>query len=71
MKFKDPNDPLSLEAMIDRNGLPAVIDMLATICGEKAEHLAATWQDASTAKVWDRDATLLRKLAVKVEDGAA
>ena len=43
-----------LEAMIDKHGLQAVVAEIATICGEKAVHIAENWQDPCTAKVWDK-----------------
>ena len=57
----------TLEALIDAYGLPAVLDALGTVCAAKAEHIAVNWQDATLAKTWERDATLLHKLAETVE----
>jgi hypothetical protein len=57
----------TIEAFIDRHGLPAVLDMIAAICGDKAEHVAVNWQDSVTAKTWARDATLIAKMAESVE----
>lgn len=43
----------TLEAMIDRTSLTAVLEGLFDVCGDKAEHIRANWQDEQTAKVWD------------------
>lgn len=48
-----------LEGMVDQYGLANVLRMLGQIAGEKAEHIATNWQDASLAKKWDRAARLL------------
>jgi len=42
----------TLEALIDRHGLAIVLDTIAGICDDKAEHIRHTWQDANTARPW-------------------
>lgn len=44
----------TLEAMIDSVGLSTVLEMLETICIEKAEHLRSNWQDEHSAKQWQK-----------------
>jgi len=61
----DVNLEMDLEAMVDRNGLPHVLDALATICFEKAEHLRSNWQDESAAKEWERFGKAVDKAADK------
>lgn len=56
-----------LELILDRHGLANVLRMLAEIAGQKAEHIATNWQDASTAKRWDKAGSLLDLAAVKVD----
>lgn len=58
-----PNLEMDLEAMIDRNGLTHVVNTLAVICMEKAEHLRHNWQDLTSAKAWDADGRTLDKAA--------
>jgi RES domain-containing protein len=41
-----------IEALIDCCGLSSVLMALSEICGEKAEHIAHNWQDATLAKHW-------------------
>lgn len=55
-----------LERIVDLAGLKNVLAMLSTICGEKAEHVAVNWQDASAAKVWDRHARAIDSAIVKM-----
>lgn len=51
-----------LETLIDRFTLPAVVDCLGDICQQKAEHLAANWQDQEAAANWQRNAGRFRRL---------
>ena len=62
----DRNRPVRLEAMVDRDGLDGVLDALAGICGEKAEHLRTNWQDKGAARTWDRWGARIAKLAARV-----
>lgn len=55
-----------LEAMIDRDGLEAVIDRLAGICREKEEHVLSNWQDNRLARQWTKRAVLLDKAVDQV-----
>jgi hypothetical protein len=55
-----------LEGAIDKVGLSKVLFMLAEICGEKAEHLRANWQDNNAAKEWIADAKAIERIAAKV-----
>jgi hypothetical protein len=61
-----PNQGLDMEALegiLDRHGLHGVLDMLASVCAEKAEHVRSNWQDEGTARMWDRRATKLSNFA--------
>ena len=64
---ENDNDYLNLELTIDRHGLSAVLDALASICGAKADHLRANWQDAASASVWDKDGRKIASVAGKVQ----
>jgi hypothetical protein len=57
-----------LEMLVDRHGLKQVIDMLATICEEKAEHVSINWQDIHLARSWKRDANKLAQWNAKLEN---
>ena len=56
-----------LEALIDLHGLPAVLNAIAQICSDKAEHIAVNWQDTATAKVWVNHMMRIDNLARKLE----
>jgi hypothetical protein len=43
-----------LEELVDTNSLAEVLDALAQVCYEKAEHLRGNWQDRDTAAHWDK-----------------
>lgn len=57
-----------LESWIDAHGLVYVTTLLETICSEKAEHLRSNWQDANSAKSWDRDSKKLAAISQKIEN---
>jgi hypothetical protein len=42
----------TLEAIVDAAGIEAVVQGLSEICGLKADHIAANWQDTALAKRW-------------------
>ena len=55
-----------LESLIDKHSLAYVVEMLARICSEKADHIRASYDDALTARRWDNDSDKLSKLAGRV-----
>lgn len=60
-----------LEALIDRHDLARVIDALAEVCGEKADHLRENWQDNESAEVWESARVKVEALAsdIAVNEG--
>jgi hypothetical protein len=46
------SEKVDLEMLIDKVGIESVLMALSEICGEKADHIATTWQDATLAKRW-------------------
>lgn len=46
----------ALEDLIDKTRLGLVLDALAAVCRDKAEHLSTNWQDDTAAKEWNRAA---------------
>lgn len=56
----------ALEAMIDRIGLPAVLDLLGEVCSAKADHIRENWQDSPLAESWDNDASKILGASFKV-----
>jgi len=72
------NDQSALEDMVDRWSVGAILNMLETICYEKAEHLRSNWQDEASAKSWtlagyrlDRCYNTVHKLLAYHEDNIA
>lgn len=55
-----------LEALIDTYGLASVLEHIAEICHEKADHLRSNWQDARSGRVWDKDAKVISSAANRV-----
>lgn len=47
-------DRHTLERMIDRYTLSTVLETVALICSEKADHIRENWQDERTAGAWDK-----------------
>lgn len=62
----DDEDSRTLESLIDKHNLDEVVQALADICFAKAEHLQANWQDAATAKTWNRAGKALDTASTKV-----
>jgi hypothetical protein len=51
----------ALETLIDSKSLPDVLLALETVCHEKADHLRSNWQDAESARAWERAGRQVRK----------
>ena len=66
MKAFKISDECVLESMIDEFGLHTIVDALATICFEKAEHLRSNWQDENMARNWDLQGKQFHKVKVFV-----
>ena len=57
------NAAVQLEQVVDKLGLDGTLAVLATICGEKAEHIRENWQDNVTARSWVAAGRRLDKVA--------
>ena len=55
-----------LELMVDRYSVAEVLQALAQVCREKADHIRSNWQDQTTARSWDAAAVRLDKVTVAV-----
>lgn len=60
MPIDNVADSYQLETLVDSIGLRATLELLASICHDKASHIACNWQDEPLAKVW-------RKQALRIE----
>ena len=58
-----PDQSRALEALIDADDLKSVLETIADICGGKAEHLRANWQDPVAGSNWDRAARAVLRCA--------
>lgn len=56
----------SLELLIDRNDLQAVVRALANVCFQKTEHILANWQDEPLANAWSINGERLDDLRLEV-----
>jgi hypothetical protein len=56
----------SIEALVDSHDLHTVMEALATVLDDKAEHLAGNWQDHAAARCWSRAARILDTAAFRV-----
>ena len=60
-------DLVALEELVDRWTLGGLLNGLATICAEKAEHVRSNWQDDEMADQWSRDGGRIARTAYRVE----
>lgn len=66
MPFPTMTDRETLEHMMDRSSLATVLETLAEIASEKAEHIRTNWQDSATAAHWDIGARAVNKAAARI-----
>jgi hypothetical protein len=55
----------ALESFIDATSLSHVLNTIAEICDEKADHLRTNWQAHAQAQTWESCANRLSMVAVK------
>lgn len=65
------NEMDTLEAMLDTYDITTVVEALADICSEKADHVQSAWQDLALAKLWDRNAQRLYRTRDILENPTA
>ncbi len=53
----------AVEALVDKHGLQHVLTALELMCGEKAAHLRANWQDRASARTWLKAGSAIYKAA--------
>lgn len=51
-----------LEQLVDTNSMQYVLNQLAEISYEKAEHTRSNWQDEKLAKMWDNTGKNISKV---------
>lgn len=60
-----PEDLNTLEDILDRANLGAVLDVLSEIAHAKAEHVESNWQDSTMANNWRRAAQVCETAACR------
>lgn len=58
-------DQETLEAMIDRLGLGAVLERIGQVCFDKEDHLSSNWQEQHAAKGWAEAGLRISELGQK------
>ncbi len=53
-----------MEQLLDSLGVVDFVEMLTSICYEKADHVRSNWQDEVLAKAWERNAKAFEKVKV-------
>lgn len=59
----------AVEHLIDLHGVAEVLNAVAQVCSEKAEHLRANWQDTRSAKAWDKASVRVSNLVATATIG--
>jgi len=62
----DAAETRALEGLVDVTSLDIVVETLADICGEKADHIRASYSDEPLAQLWSRRAGQLRLVANRI-----
>lgn len=58
-------DVSELEFLVDRHGLAFVVEQLARIASDKADHIRSSYDDEPLAKSWEQDANELGRIKVQ------
>lgn len=61
-------DLKTLEDILDKTSLENVLEILAEIASEKADHLATNWQDTIGEDIWNKKAAILLNACFAVND---
>lgn len=61
MRTIQQTDLDQLETLIDSLGMSGVLSALSIICGEKHDHILATYNDKQLANGWERTSTVIDK----------
>ena len=57
-----------LEQHVDKVGLSEVLNILAEICHEKADHLQSAWQDPVASRSWTKDGNRIENIVPKLNN---
>lgn len=67
MSLDKPETFAALEAAIDAHGLSNVLEIIANICRDKADHVSINWQDQRLSKSWEYAATRIELAATVIQ----
>ena len=56
----------SLEELVDKLTLGAILEILERICHKKAENLRTHWNDEENAKLWEKAAKQIENINVDI-----
>lgn len=56
-----------IEQLIDAYGVARLLETIADICGQKAEHIESNWQDALLSKQWEKAGFKINNTAMHVK----
>ena len=62
-----PKEKELLESLIDHYTLTEVVEELANIAYEKAEHVRSNWNDKPLEKAWNKIGNDFDKMALKIQ----
>jgi len=57
-----------LETLLDQTSLAIMLEALASVCSDKAAHIAENWQDSATAKEWIKATRAINQALHQVGD---
>jgi hypothetical protein len=57
-----------LEDLVDSTSVPDVLEALANVCHEKADHLRSDWQDSVMSAMYERVGNRIAGFTAKLHD---
>lgn len=63
--MENPEFIASLESFVDSNSLQDALQLLSTICWEKASHVLTNWQDKELATHWEKAGAAIDRVSVQ------
>lgn len=55
-----------IEKLVDASSVQSIIEALAVVCYEKAEHIRSSYNDKPLARQWEKNGNLVIKLSSKI-----
>ncbi len=67
--MKNPEIDTALETILDSAGMHLLLERLAVLCHEKADHVISHYQDYAMGVKWNNDGSRLAHIANQMEAG--